>query len=196
MVNRVSSSCFIKTRYYYLLESTSSFIVSSTFQGSLMKLFLNKKKECILNIIILPQIQCFLKLLFLLHGILRTVSNRVGNIGPVCFQEFTFLETIFLTFQCLANTWKVSQRKLNSGQRKILTLTWEKCFPLFILGKHFPFSLETNLSRLTTDLFKKFICVAVAVNLLFSYLHLHLQVFIFFNISIFCLFFPVLYLNL
>ena len=54
------------------------------------------------------------------HGIFWMVRVwRLDNhLGRVCFQENTFLETIFLTFPCLINTWKVSQRKLNSGQKK------------------------------------------------------------------------------
>jgi len=41
-----------------------------------------------------------------------------SDLGPVCFQEFIFLETIFFTFPCLVSMRKSGQRKLNSVNGK------------------------------------------------------------------------------
>ena len=62
----------------------------------------------------------------------------------VCFQEFIFLETIFPTFPCLAHIRKISQRNLNSGQRKIIHFMPGKCFPFLILRKTLSFPLFTK----------------------------------------------------
>ena len=72
------------------------------------------------------------------------------HLGHVCFQEFTFLETIFLTFQCLVNTWKVSQRKLNSSQRKMLTWCRESVFRFLFLENTF---LSFHLKQISRSLY-------------------------------------------
>jgi len=54
-----------------------------------------------------------------------------GFLGPVCFTESGFLETIFQTFMCLFVIRKVGQRKTLSSQRKIWHDFQESVFLLF-----------------------------------------------------------------
>jgi hypothetical protein len=62
--------------------------------------------------------------------IAASISNhRPNNLCLVCFSENKFLKFIFLIFPCLVTIRKASQRKVNSGQKKKVTLIRGKCFP-------------------------------------------------------------------
>jgi len=82
-------------------------------------------------------------------------SKTPSYLCLVCFQENKFLEFIFLIFPCLVTIWKSSQRKLNSGQHKKVTLSKESVFLLIRKGKHFSFFHYTYFHKSRSLSFQK-----------------------------------------